>query len=385
MADEPLPPREPRWKGELRFWIPTATGLIALATLGFAGIGTVATLLGFDSGEEAVPPPRVELHQAKPVNRPDVYEAGPGVPVQTRPSTPQIVVTVRNRGEEAALLERVRVEIEDSARLPICPYVGAAGPVPGYPRLYPIRLPWLPTPDELLIQHEMQQEVPVGRVGHFTFFFRAPDDFAAAHLYALRLRVVIDGAERPLELGRFIIGVPGPVPRTGFYLPENQDLLVDTYEEDRRSQSGFALATSWCYRRNLAEMKRVLARPGRRAPAIAALDEAQFVRNWRRLGDTRSARAAIQPLLATEFQEGPALAVFAAERTGDNRLVAQTRRRAAARLSAWARRNIDNEFIDHLTLAYARAAYGFAPSPEARNLIRTLEARRQGTEESLLD
>jgi hypothetical protein len=385
VPEEPSPqPREPRWKGELRFWVPTATGLIALVALGFAGLGSVGSLLGLSSTDE-LPAPRLEVHQASPINRPDVYEADVAAPLQTRPSTPQVAVTVRNRGKEAALLERVRVTIEDSARLPICPYVGAAGPVPGYQHFYPIKLPWLPAPDERVVQHEMHQEVPAGKAGDFTFYFRVPSDFAAAHLYALRLEVIVDGAERPFDLGHFVVGVPGPVPRTGFYLPESEDLLVDTYEAERTPGSALALATSWCYRRNLAEMRRVLARPGRRAPAIAALAEVRLVRGWPWLGDSRPARAAIEPLLATEPLQGPVLAVFAAERTGDAQLVEWTRRRAVTQLSSWARRDISHGFVEDWTLAYARAAYEFAPSPKARELIRAVEARRQGAEESLVN
>jgi hypothetical protein len=384
VPEKPSPPEEPRWKDQLRFWIPVATGLIAIAGLGFAGIGALADRLGGHSAQPS-PAPRLELHLAKPVNRADVYEAGDEAPVQTRPSTPQIAVAVRNSGRGPALLERVRVAIEDSARLPICPYVGAAGPVPGYPPSYPIRLPWLPAPDELTIRHEMQLEVPPGKLRHFTFFFRTPPDFAAAHLYALRLELVVDGAKRPMALGDFVIGVPGPVPRTGFYLPEYKHLLVDTYAAATPDGANLALATSWCYRRNVAVMRRMLSWPGRRAPAIAALADARLVRDWRQLGDDRPAVAAIEPLLATEFLEGPALAVFAAEQVGDAGLVKRTRRRAAAQLSRWARRNAEEDYVTSWTIAFARTAYEFAPSPRARALVRALEARMQGEEESLVD
>lgn len=168
-----------------------------------------------------------------------------------------------------------------------------------------------------------------------------------------------------------MIGVPGPVPHTGSHLPELRRLLVDTYES---ASADTALATSWCFRRNLAEMRRVFARPGRRAPAIAALSEVSLARGWRRLGDTRPARAAIEPLLGTEFLEGPALAVFAAEGTGDAQLVARTRRRAAARLSRWAQRGVDQGYVDHVVLAYARQAHRLVPSSRARDLLRPRSA-----------
>lgn len=379
MPGEQPPQREPGWKRQLLFWAAVFPFLLGLAALGFSGVGWFTDLVGI-TGEDGPGEPRLEVRQATPINRPDVYEAGPAAPLQTRPSTPQIAVTVSNRGEEPALLERVIVTIVDSARLPLCPWVGAAGPVPGYQRFYPIKLPWMPVPDELVVRHEMQQEVPAGRIGQFTFFFRTPSDFAAAHLYDLRVGVVVDGARRPLGIGRFLVGVPGPVPRTGFHLPEREEQLEQTFAVEKGNDPALAVVTTWCYRRNVAELRRLLRGPGRRAPAVASLGEFRPADNWPRVGDRRSARDAIEPLLSQNYAQGPMLAVFAAERTGDAELVRRTRERAVRRLVGWAREQ-DGTGIE--SLANARAAYLILPSAKRRALVREAETEQLASEESL--
>jgi hypothetical protein len=383
-GQQPSQEQEPRWKRELGFWVPVATGLLVLFGLAFAGLGTVGDAIGIgDDGDSPVV--RLELKQATPVNRPDVYEAGHGLPLQTRPSTPQVVVTVRNKGEEPALMEGARVTIEDSARLPICPFVGGAGPGLGRQYFYPIELRWLPTPDELVVRHEMQQEVRPGRTGRFALFFRTPPDLGAAHLYAVHVELVVEGSEQPLDVGRFVFGVPGPVPRTGDHLPDDNQSLVEALDYAEELSPGFALSVRWCYRRNLHDMRRVLARPGKRAPAIAALADIQLAPSWRWLADRRPPRDVVEPLLATESLEGQMLAAFAAELTGDDALVESTRQRAAAALLRMTQRGGDDEFSPGSEILYTRAALSMLPSARAEDVLQAAEARLQGEEESIVN
>ncbi len=386
MVPGPPPPqeREPRWKRELGFWVPVATGLLALFAVAFAGLGTVGEAIGIGEDGDS-PVVRLELKQATPVNRPDVYEAGHELSLQTRPSTPQVVVTVRNKGEEPALIERARVTIEDSARLPICPYVGAAGPGLGRQHLYPIELRWLPTPDELVVRHEMQQEVRAGRTGRFALFFRTPPDFGAAHLYAVHVELIVEGREQPFDVGRFVLGVPGPVPRTGDHLPDEDQRLVEALDYAEEGSPEFALSVRWCYRRNLHDMQRVLARPGKRAPAIAALSNVQLARSWGSLADRRPPRDVVEPLLGMDSPEGQMLAVFAAERTGDDALGESTRRQAAAALLRMTQGDGDYWISPSTAILYTRAALSMVPSAHAEDILQAAEARLQGEEENIVN
>jgi hypothetical protein len=380
----PPPQQEPRWKHELRFWVPMATGLLALLAAAFAGLGTVGDAIGIGDDEDS-PVVVLALKQATPVNRPDVYEAGHGLPLQTRPSTPQIVVTVRNKGEETALIERARVTIEDSARLPICPFTGGAGPGQERQHFYPIKLHWLPTPDELVVRHEMQQEVRAGRTGRLVLFFRTPPDLGAAHLYAIHVELIAEGSEQPLDVGRFVLGVPGPVPRTGAFLPDESQTLVEALDYAEELSPEFALSVRWCYRRNLYDMRRVLARPGKRAPAVAALADVQLASSWRWLADRRPPGDVVEPLLATESLEGQMLAAFAAERTGDDALVDSTRRRAAAALLRMTQSGGGEEFSPSSEILYTRAALSMLPSTRGEDALRAAEARLQGEEEEIVN
>jgi hypothetical protein len=385
VPDQPPPQeQEPRWKRELEFWVKVATGLLVLFGLAFAGLGTVGREIGIGGGEDS-PAVRLELKQAKPVNRPDVYEAGRGLPLQTRPTTPQVLVTVRNKGEEPALIERVRVTIEDSARLPICPFVGGAGPGQTRQYFYPINLQWLATPDELVVRHEMQQEVRAGRTGHFVLFFRTPPDLGAAHLYAVRVELIVEGSEHPLDLGRFILGVPGPVPRTGEHLPDENQRLVEALDHAEELSPEFALGVRWCYRRNLHDMRRVLARPGERAPAIAELADVQLAPSWRWLADRSPPREVVEPLLEMKSVEGQMLAVFAAELAGDGALLESTRQRAAATLMRMARAGGEDQVNPASAILYTRAALSMVPSTRAEDALRAAEARLQGEEEAIVN
>ena len=145
--------------------------------------------------------------------------------------------------------------------------------------------------------------------------------------------------------------------------------------------------STWCARRNMAELKRVLRQPGRRSARMSSLAEMRPAGWWRDFADPRPATAAARALsMRQDFFEAPVLAVFAAERSGNTELEAQIRRRAAAAL----RRQIERT----LRLGYpysawnaviaARQANSFFPTAKGRELQARAESRLRVSREEVV-
>ncbi|MDX6624294.1 MAG: hypothetical protein QOE75_2226 [Solirubrobacterales bacterium] len=337
-------------------------------------VGALYAVLEFaaDNAEELVESAdtgSIEISQVVLANgRFDMRLADDGGFEQTDASTPQIDVTVRNRGSETALLTQARVAIEDSARLPVCEY--NSGDVIPSSKDYAVALPILPTPKERLVVRPLHQEVGAGAVDRFRVLFKVDHPGQEEHIYALRVDLVTDQARDPVEVGRFVVGVPQPVTGNGRILPEGQ-FAPSAYEDQ-------VLASTWCMRRNLAAAERLLGRPGKRSQFLSALLPFQYADWWEEFADQRPAGAAVEPLLHAPIAEGPVLAVFAAEQTGDEALVERTREKAAQLMLLTAEEALLSPYdtaAAGATIA-ARQSLALSPSPQARRVLTQSETRQ---------
>lgn len=351
---------------------------IELAAAAVVVIGGIFALVRFlaDSGEDLLgttAASQIEVRQVVVVNgRTDSRLVNGGF-LQTEASTPQLDITVRNTGKNPALLTEVRITVEDSARLAVCEY--HTGDAVAVSREYAVRLPLLPAPGERIVTHPLHQEVPAGSVDRFKVFFRVPRAGEANYVYALRVALIAEDSGKAIDVGRFVIGVPESANRGGRILPEGADPFGALDSQER-------LMSTWCGRRNLAALDRLLRRPGRRSPSMAALTDFRPAGWWASFVDRRSPREAVEPLLREQLGEGPILAVFAAERTGDPRLVEEARRRAAISLLTAANEALESGYSYAVASAVLAAHYAllFQPSPEVRETLARAEASLEAAE-----
>jgi len=295
-----------------------------------------------------------------------------GEPRQTKASTPQLDITVRNTGEDPVLLTKVRVAIVDSARLSICQYhIGDAIPATWK---YAMELPALPFAAERIVSRPLHQEVGPGELDRFKVLFRVPWSGQENYVYALRATLVSEGGE-PIDVGRFVLAIPDTVDRRELYLPYGRIPFNATER----------LMSTWCARRNLADLRRVLHRPGSRSSSMASLEGLRPADWWRDFADPRPPRKAAELLLRRWSTEGPVLAVFAAERTGDRQLVEEVRSTAAVALLRQAERALDLEYPWSAWAAVIAARYAqrFLPSREAHELLLLAESRWEATRAEL--
>lgn len=354
-----------------KFWLElmVAAGVV----VGFAiGIVTLAAgEIGRLSEDDGQGDGRLDVRQVVVVNGPGVYRSVDDRSTQTAASTPQIDLTVRNMGSDLVLLNEARITIVDSTVVAWCGY-GGGGDVPASTP-YAIELPVRPIGSERVVRTALHQQVPAGEVDRVLLAFkvrlRGPDE----HLYALRVELRTDGGQT-INLGRFVLALPSTLSRGGYQLPESDQALA--YDS-----GPFHLLRSWCYRHNLAAVERVIAHRGRRSAEVAALKDVQPAAAWRDYPDPRSAREAIDPLLDAGL-DGPWLAVFAAQTTGDESLVRRTRERAAAINERAAEKALNQEGLWASTTS-ARLAQWLAPSPRRRELLRRAEAQARESRQQL--
>jgi hypothetical protein len=350
-----------------------------------AGVATALIAGGrflFDSGTDLLrtDSSQVEVRQVVLVNDRSRSQFTDGQLVLTRSGTPHLDITVRNTGKLPALLTGVQISIEDSDRLDICEFhTGDIVPVSGD---YAITLPILPRPEERTFTRPLHQEVPAGETDRFKVYFRLPWNSERRYLYALNVSLVAEDAGQPLDVGRFVIGVPEAVPEGGRLLPEGPEPFGVLNEQER-------LLSTWCGRRNIAALERVLGREGRRSSRMAALAQFEPAGWWSEFVDPRPARAAVEPLLAPPLEGGnPVLAVFAAEESGDPELEAATRRRAVELLLVQAEDALQNGEYGYMArgaVEAARYALLFEPSPRAEQLLAEAEREAEAYEEELAE
>lgn len=353
----------------LYFWFQLAAAVLVVVGV---VVGSVVSVVRWTDSTLSDGDAHLDVVVADPLNRP--AEMTPGGFLQSRATTPQVDLTVRNTGDRAVLLTGARITVEDSAWLPVC-IVPGAGPVPIAGR-YPLRLPFLPRPGERVVEKTLHDEVPAGGVDRMKIYFQAPRFGEDANLYALRIELSTDSGEL-VDGGRFVLGVPDGPYRNGEILPEDDYLLEhgDIY--------GSHAASVWCYRHNLSEMRRVLARPGRRSTEIEGLDRFRPAGAWAGFSSGSAARDAVPELLADrDHIYAPMVAVYAAERTGDRGLIASTRRQAASQLIQGAEQALSPIGLGPMfALVQAHAALSLTSSAAAEALIARGESGWQEVEE----
>lgn len=345
-------------------WLEVAAAAVVVVGAVFAVIAFLA-----DSTEELVGGSgggSVEVSQVVLANdRADARLVDGGL-VYTDAGTPQLDITVRNRSSEPALLTQARITIEDSERLTVCEGGGDAVVAS---REYAIKLPVLPTPDERVVTRPLHQEISAGGVDRFRLLFGVGSPGQGNDIYAVHIELASDASRQPLEVGDFILGLPMPVTGNSRIVPAGPD--VPGVNPDQR------LASTWCLRRNLAAVERLLSHPGKRSPRFVPFSEFQFADWWADFSDDRPPREAVESLLNTDFGPvpGPVLAAFAAEQTGDQQLIEETRERAGRLMIRESELTLFSEHTDPAEEAALLARYSLAlfPSPEARELLREAE------------
>jgi hypothetical protein len=354
-----------RWQAEIEVAAAVATILAILA----AAFGP-AIKARFEGSEV-----KLEVKEVTVANQPADYRSIGGSLFQTAASEPTIEATVRNLGDDTVWIEEARITIEDAANLPSCVYGGGGGDAPRTKR-YEIRLPEYLGAGGRVVRRDLHVEVEGGRGVRPVLSFQVRD-FTPAHLYALHVELVPGPSGDLLDLGRFVIAAPGPLSRFGSILPENETLLTSTTAEPLR------LVSTWCFRRNLAAVRRLIAHPGLRAPRVEALEYMETAPVWKRYVDDRPPRAAVGPLLRSTISEAPMFAVFAAEQSGDEELAAAVRRRAAVLLTERARDGIEDWARGAVTDAERALALEF--SKAGQRVLRRAKARLEAEEEAELD
>jgi hypothetical protein len=337
-----------------------------------AGLAAGAKFL-VETGDEALTdnPQRVEVRQVIVFNRLMANDSVDGQLQQTKASMPHLDISVLNPDSDPALLTGAAITVLDSAHLALCEY--GIGDAVSVSWKYAVELPVLPLRSETIVARALHQEVPPGEVDRFKLFFRVPPSGLDSYVYALRIALVADDGEEPADAGGVVIGLPDAILPGELVLPFGPRPFDVTDAEDR-------LMSTWCARRNLAELRRVLRQPGRRSASMSALAELHPARWWQDFADPRPAKAAARALLRRpDLGEAPVLAMFAAERTDDPSFQSRVRRRAAAAMVEQARHwlRMEDSYAPRSALLAARHAIRILPSPEARKLLAQAEARWQ--------
>ncbi len=246
---------------------------------------------------------------------------------------PRVAVTVRNLGTATAWIEEARITIVEGARLRVC-VVQGGGDVPRT-NPYRITLPEFPGEDRQLVRRDLHVEVQPGHGVRPVLSFQK-EDIGTTNLYAIAVELVADPGGHVYDAGRFVIGVPGPVSRFGGVLPESEEVLTSDV-----TSPGEVIPT-WCFRHNLAAMRRVLVEPGFRSAEVAALDHVQLAPGWNAYADHSPTQLAVEELLGSEDPEAALDAIEVARRSDDPGLEATVRKRAIAVLLRQGRRELES-------------------------------------------
>ncbi|HET8814799.1 MAG TPA: hypothetical protein VFM51_07575 [Solirubrobacterales bacterium] len=366
-AEPNAPTRRQRMVRGLEVAAAAAAVATAVIAAGRFVIDSSGDLLRTDSSH-------LEVRQVVVMNGPVATRFAAGKIRQLGESMPQLDITLRNTGRLPALVTAARVTVEDSERLGVCDFGGGPVQVSGS---YAITLPLLPLLSERAVTRPLHQEVPAGEVDRFRLAFRLPWNTEENYVYALRVELISEDSGQPIDVGRFVLGVPETVNRGGRILPEGSDPF------GFYGPSGH-LISSWCGHRNIAALERLLAADGRRSSSMAALAEFRPAAWWKDFPDPRPPRAAAESVLAAD---AGVLAVFAAEQAGDPSFVAATKSRAAAMLldSAEDSLRFDSVAGARAAIVSIRYALLFDPSPEANQLLSRAEAELEVREAELAE
>jgi hypothetical protein len=352
----------------LYFWAQLLAAILVIGGVVVGGVIGVARWTNHAFSNQSAD---LQLVLAVPQNK--LADWGSSGFLQSRATTPQVDLTIRNNGDREVLLTRARLTVEDSAWLPMC-IIPGAGPLPISGR-YALSLPFLPRDGERVVTAPLHDQVSPGRADRLKLYFQAPQIGEEDTLYALHVQIETDEAGETVDAGKFLLSVPGAVIRNGDSLPENDYLL-------QGGGFGSSLSNSaWCYRRNLDEVHRVLAHRGRRTPETASLAHLQTAQTW---PDFRAhglpPREAVPQLLNDSNSFGPVVAVYAAEAAHDPKLVAQTRQKGSAILLQRAERSLAEHWAFN-AIEQAHASIWLAPSSAAREVLAQAESQQWEVEE----
>ena len=230
------------------------------------------------------------------------------------------------------LLTAARVEVLAHAALPECAGQGGGGGAVPVSGAYTVELPPATRGEVARVTRPLHQQVAPDGADRITLHFAAllgGADLSESALYQLRVQIVTS-ERRPLDVGRFLIAAPGAIERSGATLPESDALLTGPTVNDR-----LPLTWTWCYRRNLTELRRMMGCPAvapatwPRSPASSGGELAQR--------DGPHARARGGGAHAWRPRLNPLEAVFAAASTHAP-VTHSVRMQAAARLLESAQR-----------------------------------------------
>jgi len=335
-----LKARLARWKEKVPGVVAVISGLIAIAV----GVITLApTVEGWFEGEP--PPVEVELGEVS-VSNPRMRYAGAGQAPETEP---MVTATVRNNGENTAYVDEARITVLDGTHIKTC-FTQGGGPEVPHTKPYRVTMPEFPSVRQQVIHEPLHVEIQPGHGARPLLKFQKRLT-ASTDLYEIDVKYVVDPGEKVLDVGRFVIGVPGPPDRGGYTIPEDQEAL--TSEEFRGGPSvnpelselaeNLVSSTSWCLLHNLEGVRRLAADPGRRGVEIKALAHVVPAPAWEEIEAERGApREAVEKFLGEEFPLAIAFAVDAAEATGEPGYEKEVRRRAAAKLIEIGEKDLDD-------------------------------------------
>lgn len=364
------------WRDRILFLCALVGGIVALLKLAPV-VGDWASAAFHLVHAEGRPPPALVVSTAIVDRQTEMgLVGGHGVP--TRSSAPQVDVWIRNEGSKAVELESAQVDVTAGAQLLPCRSPQGGGPEEAqFERSYFINLPFSPSGEASVPSRPLHQSIAPGGAGEVKLYFRTLEWEALEELYGLRVRLRTTGDPQPVEVGRFVVSLPGSVVRDGAFLPEDRAVLEEAARFDERLES------TWCYRRNMALLKRFESLPGRRSDAMKELPSWLPASNWDAFADPAPARRAAVEMLRPETLLGaPILAVFAARTTGDRQFVQRIRKRAIVALLHEAGRSLHPApGVPRRAIFDASAAIALGGPPAAKQTLIHAEAALRGLED----
>lgn len=305
---------EPLWK--------KIAMVLAAVLASLAALAAVLTLFGdgqiFDTGPDEKKP-KLTLGERSVKNE---YRDSAGLgtdDVQTADSTPTVNVRLKNEGDARSVLSRVRVRVLGSADFSVCYAPGGGDDPVAKPDVIP--LPFKPRPSERLVSRPLYSSVPAAEPLVLALRFKLSDEYGASEsLQAFDVSIETDDGQK-LKAGRYRLAFPGAFYRGGLVFPEEASKLKEAYgnaerigSKDIRYDRGFL---TWCYRRNLEELKRVQAYGGMAAPQVEELRELEAP-NWKALQGRPPVRQSAMKFIQEDAGDLWNLAVYVAAETGDS-------------------------------------------------------------------
>ncbi|HYH54206.1 MAG TPA: hypothetical protein VD761_08750 [Solirubrobacterales bacterium] len=361
IGPRPSGPRKPGWGRRIEI----VAALLSIIAIGFA-LGPKIEAAFEGEGEVLL-----EIGEVTISNPPSSYSSTGAGEIEQDPATePTIVATVRNRGDETAWIEEARVTVVEAARLSICVNQGG-GDVPQSKR-YRISLPDFPSERRVEIRRDLHVEVQPGHGVRPVLSFEK-ESAGTTNLYAIRVQLVAAPGHQVIDAGRFVVGVPEPVSRSGQVLPESDRVLLSEATVPDEA------VPTWCFRHNLDGMRRVIAEPGRRSDYVAALTRLQPAPAWKEYADQRPARVVIEDLFQSDNREAAIYALEAAVQTGEPEYEAALRQRVIDFLLRRAAEDLDDS--PGGSVEDAQRVLSLQRSPVASRLLTRAKAEKRAQEE----